>query len=67
MGIVEDIGKVFPNARYQRCTIHFYRNVFTVIPKQKVKEIARMLKSIHAQEDKEAALQKQDKSCWNFP
>ena len=38
--------------------MHFYRNVFTVIPRQKVKEAARMLKAIHAQEDKEAAFQK---------
>ena len=58
MGMVEAIGEVFPDARYQRCTVHFYRNVFTVVPKQKVKDVAKMLKAIHAQEDKAAALEK---------
>lgn len=57
-GIKEAIGAAFPKTEYQCCIVHFYKNVFTVIPKQKVKEAARMLKAIHAQEDKEAALQK---------
>lgn len=58
MGMVETIGEVFPHAKYQRCTVHFYRNVFSVVPKGKVKLVAKMLKAIHAQEDKEAALSK---------
>lgn len=58
LGMVESIGEVFPDARYQRCVVHFYRNVFTVVPKHKVKEVAKMLKAIHAQEDKCAALEK---------
>ena len=57
-GMVEAIGEVFPEAKYQRCTVHFYRNVFSVVPKNKVKTVAKMLKAIHAQEDKEAALEK---------
>ena len=56
--MVEAINQVFPHAKYQRCTVHFYRNVFMVTPKKKVKEVARMLKAIHAQEDKVAALEK---------
>ena len=55
LGMVEAIGQVFPEAKYQRCIAHFYRNVFSVVPKQKVKEVAKMLKAIHAQEDREAA------------
>lgn len=58
LGMTEAIGQVFPDAKYQRCTVHFYRNVFSVVPNQKVKEVAKMLKAIHAQEDREAALQK---------
>ena len=38
--------------------MHFYRNVFTVIPSGKVKEVAAMLKAIHAQEDRASAGQK---------
>ena len=58
LGMVEAIGEVFPDAKYQRCTVHFYRNVFSVVPKQKGKEVAKMLKAIHAQEDKKAAMEK---------
>jgi transposase-like protein len=58
LGLVESIGSFYPNAKWQRCVVHFYRNVFTVVPKGKVKEVAAMLKAIHAQEDKEAAMQK---------
>ena len=58
LGMVEAIGQVFPRAKYQRCIVHFYRNVFTVTPNKKVKEVAKMLKAIHAQEDKTAAMEK---------
>jgi len=58
LGMVEAIGQVFGDVKYQRCTVHFYRNVFTVVPRGKVKSVAKMLKAIHAQEDKEAARKK---------
>ena len=40
-GMVGSIAEVFPEAAYQRCTVHFYRNV--------------MLKAIHAMESREAS------------
>ena len=49
---------VFPDARYQRYTAHFYRNIFSVTPRNKMKAVAMMLKAIHAQESKEAAREK---------
>jgi len=58
LGMVDAIGQVFGNVKYQRCTVHFYRNIFTVVPHSKVKTVAKMLKAIHAQEDKEAARKK---------
>jgi transposase-like protein len=58
MGLVESLGEFFPEAQWQRCTVHFYRNVFTNVPKAKGEEVAAMLKAIHAQEDREASLQK---------
>jgi len=58
LGLIEAINTVFPAAKYQRCTVHFYRNVFSVVPKGKVKDVAMMLKAIHAQEDKAAAQEK---------
>ena len=27
LGMLEAAGEVFPEAKYQRCTVHFYRNV----------------------------------------
>lgn len=58
LGMLETIGEVFPDAKYQRCIVHFYRNVFSVVPHGKVREVAMMLKAIHSQESKEAARQK---------
>jgi len=55
MGLVESLAEHFPKARWQRYCVHFYRNVFSVVPKGKVREVAAMLKAIHAQEDREEA------------
>ncbi len=59
LGVVESLYEYYPDAKWQRCMVHFYRNVFTMVPKGKVREVASLLKAIHAQEDMEAA---QDKS-----
>jgi putative transposase len=58
LGLVESLGEFYPEAMWQRCTVHFYRNVWTAVPTSKVKEVAAMLKAIHAQEDRAAARQK---------
>ena len=58
MGMLEAVGEVFPEAKYQRCVVHFYRNIFSVVPKSKVKLVAKMLKAIHAQESKKASREK---------
>ena len=58
LGMLEAVGEVFPEAKYQRYTVHFYRNVFSVTHRSKVKLVAQMLKSIHAQESKKAVREK---------
>jgi len=58
LGLVEALGEVYPEAAWQRCVVHWYRNVFTAVPKGRVKEVAAMLKAIHAQEDRPAAEKK---------
>lgn len=58
IGLIESLAEYYPEAKWQRCMVHFYRNVFTVVPKAKVKHVAAMLKAIHAQEDLEAAREK---------
>ncbi len=56
--MLEVVGEVFPEDKYQCCTIHFYRNVFSDVPRFKVKLVAKMLIAIHAQESKKAAREK---------
>ena len=51
MGLVESAAEYFPEARWQRCTVHFYRNVFSHVPTRKLREVALMLKAIHARRD----------------
>ena len=55
LGLVESLADFFPEARWQRCIVHYYRNVFSLVPKGKVREVAAMLKAIHAQECLEEA------------
>ncbi|MDL2229978.1 IS256 family transposase, partial [Treponema sp. OttesenSCG-928-L16] len=57
-GMLEAAAEVFPQAKYQRCMVHFYRNVFSVVPRSKMKLVSKMLKAIHAQEDKAASREK---------
>lgn len=54
-GLVEAVTETFPDSEWQRCVVHFYRNVFSQVPNSKVAEVARMLKAIHAQEDRSSA------------
>lgn len=58
LGLVEALGEFYPEADWQRCAVHWYRNVLPSVPKSKGRETAAMLKAIHAQEDREAALKK---------
>ena len=45
-------ARCVPDAKYQRCTVHFYRNVFSVVPQIQGQNCGKMLKAIHAQESK---------------
>jgi transposase-like protein len=55
LGLLGALGECFPAAAWQRCAVHFYRNLLTAVPSGKVKEVAAVRKAIHAQEDREAA------------
>ena len=58
---VDALAVVFPEADWQRCVVHFYRNVFSHVPNGKVRAVAAMLKAIHAQENRAAAQRKTQK------
>ena len=58
LGLVDALAEVFPDSDWQRCVVHFYRNVFSHVPNGKVRAVAAMLKAIHAQENRAAAQRK---------
>ena len=66
MGLSEAAAEYYPDADWQRCTVHFYRNVFSHVPRAKMRQVSAMLKAIHAQESREAALDKANKVVANL-
>lgn len=48
-GLVKAIRKVMIGAAYQRCRVHFLRNVFAVIPKESAEMVAATIRTIFAQ------------------
>ncbi len=58
LGLVEALGEFYPEADWQRCMVHWYRNVGSAVPRSKSREVMAMLKAIHAQEDRPAAEKK---------
>lgn len=54
-GLVESVSDYLPDTRWQRCVVHFYRNVFSHVPSAKVRQVSHMLKAIHAQENRDTA------------
>ena len=46
LGLSEGAAEFFPEAAWQRCVVHWYRNIFSHVPSTKVREIAAMLKAI---------------------
>ena len=36
IGLVEPIREVYPKTRYQRCMVHFMRNILNEVPRNKV-------------------------------
>ena len=58
LGLFESAAEFFPEAHWQRCIVHWYRNIFSHVPSTRVRGIATMLKAIHAGEDIAAAREK---------
>jgi transposase-like protein len=54
IGLAESAVEFFLEAAWQRCVVHWYRNIFSHVPSTKVREI----KAIHAGEDIVAAREK---------
>lgn len=58
LGLVESVTEFYPESAWQRCVVHFYRNVAGRVPHDKGKAVMAMLKAVHAQEDLAAAKDK---------
>lgn len=54
-GMTGSIAEVFPEAAYQRCTVHFCCNVLSKVPKSRRAKVAAMPEAIHAMESREAS------------
>ena len=39
-GLMESAAEYLPDARWQRCMVHFYRNIFSHVPATKVREVS---------------------------
>lgn len=58
LGLLQCLAEFFPEAQWQRCVVHWYRNIMSAVPTSKMKDVTAMLKAIHAQEDIAAAREK---------
>ena len=57
-GLVSTVSSMLPNARYQRCMVHFMRNVLSKVPPGHRDWASAALKAIFAMESRESALAK---------
>lgn len=58
LGLLESLPDFYADAQWQRCMVHWHRNVLKLVPRGKAKEVAAMLKAIHAQENREESMKK---------
>ena len=57
-GLVATVGSMLPKARYQRCMVHFMRNVLSKVPPTHREWASAALKAVFAMESRESALDK---------
>ena len=58
MVMSEAAAEVFLEVKCQLGVVYFYRNVFRIVPKSKVKLVAKILKATYARESKKAFREK---------
>lgn len=57
-GLVSTVNSMMPDARYQRCMVHFMRNVLSKVSHRHAAWAASALKAVFAMESRQAALEK---------
>ena len=55
-GLVSTVNSMLPNAKYQRCMVHFMRNVLSKTPPSHREWASAALKAVFAQENRESAV-----------
>ena len=55
LGLREALAECFPQAGWQRLTVHFYRNILSFCPRRLREDLAASLKTIHNQESADEA------------
>jgi len=55
LGLRAAAEQYFPESGFQRCIVHFYRNVLSKVPRRMHQEVSQGLKAIHAQETADEA------------
>ena len=63
MGMLDAVGEVFPEAKYQRCTVHFYRNVFSVVPRTKVRIVGKNAQGDPRPPGEQKGIPREGKGC----
>ena len=43
LGLVATLAEIYPDTRWQRCGVHFYRDEWAAVPTSKVRDVAAML------------------------
>ncbi len=71
LGLKAAIAKVFPGASWQRCRVHFMRNVLVKVPRTQQAMVAAMIRTVFAQPDA-IHVERQVKEvaatmAWQFP
>jgi transposase-like protein len=61
-GLIRALGEFFPEAAWQRCAAHFYRNVMSVVPRRKIGKAMALVKAVHAQETRAEARAKAEQA-----
>ena len=57
-GLVSTVNSMLPDARYQRCMVHFMCNVLSKVSHKHAAWAASALKAVFAMESRQAALEK---------
>lgn len=66
MGLQAAIRNCFPETTWQRCKVHFMRNVLSYVPQKEKEKVAARLKLIWKAPDEKSARQMKESFCKEY-